>query len=57
MDEHQVTEGTRYLFITPTLKGVLDDYSYAPSGTQAGRCTEGWGREGAMGRPGNQAIR
>ena len=29
MDEHQVTEGTRYLFITPTLKGVLDDYSYA----------------------------
>jgi len=29
MDEHQVTEGARYLFITPTLKGVLDDYSYA----------------------------
>ena len=29
MDEHQVTVGSRYLFITPTLKGVLDDYSYA----------------------------
>lgn len=29
MDEHQVTTGSRYLFITPTLKGVLDDYSYA----------------------------
>lgn len=29
MDEKQVTTGSRYLFITPTLKGVLDDYSYA----------------------------
>ena len=29
MDEHQVTTGGRYLFITPTLKGVLDDFSYA----------------------------
>ena len=29
MDERQVTLGSRYLFITPTLKGVLDDYSYA----------------------------
>ncbi len=29
MDELQVTAGSRYLFITPTLKGVLDDYSYA----------------------------
>ncbi len=29
MDEHQVTTSSRYLFITPTLKGVLDDYSYA----------------------------
>ena len=29
MDEHQVTTVSRYLFITPTLKGVLDDYSYA----------------------------
>lgn len=29
MDEAQVTAGSRYLFITPTLKGVLDDYSLA----------------------------
>lgn len=29
MDEAQVTPGTRFLFITPTLKGVLDDYSLA----------------------------
>ena len=29
MDESQVTTISRYLFITPTLKGVLDDYSYA----------------------------
>lgn len=29
MDEAQVTAGTRYLFITPTLKGVLDDFSAA----------------------------
>ena len=29
MDEAQVTAGSRILFITPTLKGVLDDYSYA----------------------------
>ena len=29
MDEKQVTLGSRYLFITPTLKGVLDGYSYA----------------------------
>lgn len=29
MDEDQVLTGSRYLFITPTLKGVLDDYSYA----------------------------
>ena len=29
MDEKQVTTGSRLLFITPTLKGVLDDYSYA----------------------------
>jgi len=29
MDERQVTATSRYLFITPTLKGVLDDYSYA----------------------------
>lgn len=29
MDEAQVDTGSRYLFITPTLKGVLDDYSLA----------------------------
>ncbi|NHM15263.1 hypothetical protein GMI69_01045 [Eggerthellaceae bacterium zg-887] len=29
MDEAQVTAGSRYLFVTPTLKGVLDDYSLA----------------------------
>ena len=29
MDEAQVTPGSRILFITPTLKGVLDDYSLA----------------------------
>ena len=29
MDEAQVTQGSRYLFITPTLRGILDDYSYA----------------------------
>jgi len=29
MDEAEVTTTSRYLFITPTLKGTLDDYSYA----------------------------
>jgi hypothetical protein len=29
MDETQVSAESRYLFITPTLKGVLDDYSLA----------------------------
>ena len=29
MDGAHVTPGSRYLFITPTLKGVLDDYSLA----------------------------
>ena len=29
MDEAQVSAGSRYLFITPTLKGVLDDFSLA----------------------------
>lgn len=29
MDEAQVTAGSRYLFITPTLKGALDDFSLA----------------------------
>lgn len=29
MDEAEVSAGSRFLFITPTLKGVLDDYSLA----------------------------
>jgi hypothetical protein len=29
MDEDEVTANSRYLFITPTLRGVLDDYSLA----------------------------
>lgn len=29
MDEAQVSTGSRILFITPTLKGVLDDYALA----------------------------
>ena len=29
MDEKQVSMGSRYLFITPTLKGTLDDFSLA----------------------------
>ncbi len=37
MDEKQVTLGSRILFITPTLKGVLDDFSYAnPNDDQFG---------------------
>ncbi len=29
MDEKQVSTGSRYLFITPTLRGVMDDFSLA----------------------------
>ena len=29
MDEAEVTTGSSVLFITPTLKGVLDDFSLA----------------------------
>jgi hypothetical protein len=29
MDEHEVTASSRYLFITPTLKGAIDDFSLA----------------------------
>lgn len=29
MDEKQVSTGSRYLFITPTLNGVIQDFSYA----------------------------
>ena len=43
MDEAQVTLGSRYLFITPTLKGVLDDYSYA-NPTMSNRVLERFAR-------------
>lgn len=29
MDEHEVTATSRYLFVTPTLKGAIDDFSLA----------------------------
>lgn len=43
MDETQVSAGSRYLFITPTLKGVLDDYSYA-NPTRSNRVLERFAR-------------
>ena len=43
MDEKQVTLGSRYLFITPTLKGVLDDFSYA-NPTRSNRVLERFSR-------------
>ncbi len=43
MDEKQVTLGSRYLFITPTLKGVLDDCSYA-NPTMSNRVLERFAR-------------
>lgn len=43
MDEKQVTLGSRYLFITPTLKGVLDDFSYA-NPTMSSRVLERFAR-------------
>lgn len=43
MDEKQVTLGSRYLFITPTLKGVLDDFSYA-NPTMSNRVLERFAR-------------
>lgn len=43
MDEAQVSTGSRYLFITPTLKGVLDDYSYA-NPTRSNRVLERFAR-------------
>ena len=43
MDENQVTLGRRYLFITPTLKGVLDDFSYA-NPTMSNRVLERFAR-------------
>ena len=43
MDEKQVTTGSRYLFITPTLKGILDDFSYA-NPTMSNRVLERFSR-------------
>ena len=43
MDEKQVTLGSRYLFITPTLKGVLDDFSYT-NPTMSNRVLERFAR-------------
>ena len=43
MDEAQVTTGSRYLFITPTLKGVLDDFSLA-NPTRSNRVLERFSR-------------
>jgi len=43
MDEAQVTIGSRYLFITPTLKGKLDDFSYA-NPTRSNRVLERFAR-------------
>ena len=43
MDEKRVTLGSRYLFISPTLKGVLDDYSYA-NPTMSNRVLERFAR-------------
>lgn len=43
MDDKQVTLGSRYLFITPMLKGVLDDFSYA-NPTMSNRVLERFAR-------------
>ena len=43
IDEKQVTLGSRYLFITPTLKGVLDGFSYA-NPTMSNRVLERFAR-------------
>jgi len=43
MDEAQVSTSSRYLFITPTLKGVLDDFSYA-NPTMSNRVLERFAR-------------
>lgn len=43
MDEAQVTTGSRYLFITPTLKGALDDFSLA-NPTRSNRVLERFSR-------------
>lgn len=43
MDEKQVSTGSRYLFITPTLRGVLDDFSLA-NPTRSNRVLERFSR-------------
>lgn len=43
MDETQVTTGSRYVFITPTLKGALDDLSLA-NPTRSNRVLERFSR-------------
>ena len=43
MDETQVITGSRYLFITSTLKGVLDDFSLA-NPTRSNRVLERFSR-------------
>lgn len=43
MDEDQVATGSRILFTTPTLKAVLDDYSYA-NPTRSNRVLERFSR-------------
>jgi hypothetical protein len=43
MDEKRVSTGSRYLFITPTLRGVLDDFSLA-NPTRSNRVLERFSR-------------
>ena len=43
MDERRVSTGSRYLFITPTLRGVLDDFSLA-NPTRSNRVLERFSR-------------
>lgn len=43
MDEAEVTTGSRFLFMTPTLKGILDDYSLA-NPTRSNRVLERFAR-------------
>ena len=43
VDEKQVSTGSRYLFITPTLRGVLDDFSLA-NPTRSNRVLERFSR-------------
>lgn len=43
MDEKQVSTGSRYLFVTPTLRGVLDDFSLA-NPTRSNRVLERFSR-------------